>query len=182
MARPPISLRGLADKSYVMAIWNDVMPPKRRRLHALMLIWDAGPGETRTRLSEMLGISRRQLCRWITAFNRGGLEQLLYPPRRPLGRRRKISVEDFNNKVFPLVEAKALQGAPWSVPGVQKELAAEYNIHVRVGTLRRYLRGSGFKPTLRRPKPQQEAPWTLPWPKAYGTSLADYLEKTGQQI
>jgi len=83
MARPPISLRGLPDKRYVMAIWNDVMPPRRRRLHALMLIWDAGSMFTRTRLAEFGGRQPASAIRWVAAYNRGGIEELLNPPRHP---------------------------------------------------------------------------------------------------
>lgn len=181
MGRPPTPLTaGWANKSYVMQIWNDVMPPRRRRLHMLMLIWDASPGETRTRLSEMLGITRRQLSRWVAAYNRGGIDELIRPPRQRPGRRPKLSAQDFNSKVFPLVEGKRARGIPWTVAKIHQQLGAEHNIHVSVSTLRRRLAGSGFTPMPRPSKPKQQSAWDFPWPREYGTCLADFLEKSGK--
>jgi len=118
----------------------------------------------------------------VAAYNRGGIEELVNTPRHPPGRKRRVSVQEYNGKIFPLVQNKENLGIPWTVVGVQKELAAGYNIHVSVSTLRRYLTGSGFRPSLRKPKLQEDAQWSLPWPEEYCRSLADYLAKTRQTI
>lgn len=183
MARPRIPLRaGWATKIDTTRIWNETDLRRRKRLNAIELIWDADSMFSRTRLAELAGVSRRQLHRWITAFNDGGLQELLYPHRRPLGRSRRISVTDFNRKVRPLVQAKETRGIPWSVKEVRQTLAAQFDLQVSARTLRRYLARSGFRPTPRPLKPKREEPWTYPWPRQYGRSLGDFLQKSGQTL
>lgn len=179
MPRPPIRLvEGWANRSYVMDIWNSVLPPRRMRLNMLLTFWDFGPDETRTRLSELLGISRRTLSRWVKMYNEGGIDGLIRPKRRRPGRKRKISGKDFNTKVIPLVaDESGLQKPNWSVSEVQRQLAAQHQIHVSANTLRRSLRQSGYSPKPQQPKAPSQSAWTLPWPREYGVSLADYLRR-----
>jgi transposase len=181
MARPPIPLRaGWATMSDTSRIWNYTDPRRRKRLNAIELIWDFGSMFTRTHLAELAGISRRQLLRWIVAFNEGGLDQLLYPPRRPLGRKRKISVDDFNNKVHPFLTDKNERGIPWSVVSLQNELAESFNIHASISAILRCLGRTGFRPSSSRQRTNIDLQWALPWPQEYGTCLEDYLTRTGQ--
>jgi len=132
-----------------MDMWNDVRPKKRRRLQALMLLLDFEGTMPRSRMAETLGITRKQLLRWVQMFNRGGLEGLIHTWRRG-GRPRKITNDEFVQWISPLL--KRVGNSEEEIPSVAAfyaRLKASYPISFSYPTLARLLRRRGY--VLRKP-------------------------------
>ena len=129
-----------------MQIWNDVLPPKRMRLLALMQIWDFGHTETRSRLAETLGISRRQLSRWVSAYNEGGIQGLIYAPRRRPGRKTKVKSSGRYLEIMAVIDRLTEGGErSSSVAEVCRLLKEENVITIGRQALARFLRFKGME-------------------------------------
>ncbi len=177
MARPPTPLvKGWADKSDTTRLWNDFTRQRRRRLHALEMLWDWREEATRTWIAQIVGVSRRQLSRWIQAFNEGGLDGLMFPQRDRPGRKHKINSADFQEKVIPLAKQLAVGKVRLNVAELQRELASQHQIKISAGTLTSYLRRIEF--IHERPRtPKINRSWSKPWPQEYGNSLEEFLQR-----
>ena len=163
MPRPPTPLvDGWEDKSDTTRLWDIVSRQRRRRLQAIELIWDWDGLETRTRMAELLCISRRQLCRWVRAFNEGGIDGLMFPQRQPPGRKHKMKGFDFDGEM----RGRPLDW-PADVPAPEILIVAELRrvlrdekvITVGYGTLAHYLRVKGIVLRQRKPDPRAQFPW-----------------------
>ena len=64
-------------------------------------------GGTREELAWGYGVSARQLRRWVSKFNEGGIPRLLERRVPKRGRKRKINRSDFREKILKLAEVQA---------------------------------------------------------------------------
>jgi transposase len=111
------------------------------RLIAMRALY--GPA-TRQQAADMAGVTKRTILRWLKLWNAGGLEALLH--KRKGGRKRKLSREDFDAKVLPMVIQDGIEKSEWRLEEIRREITAKHNIHLSSATLRRYFRRRGLSP------------------------------------
>jgi transposase len=143
-------------------------PQRRQRLHLLVLL-RAGEVQNRQEAATHLAVHRNTIARWLTAYQRGGLAQLLTveaPGAKPEQR-------TLSPAVLEILQER-LAGEGFSSYGeVQRWLAEAHGVVVPYPTLHKLVRYRlGAK--LKRARPvhaKKTAPMPLPFPSGSAASL-----------
>jgi len=154
--------------------------PIKLRLRVILAIYC---GCSRQEAADGSGVSRRTVQRWFRMWNDRGPDALIARHKR--GPKRKISRQQFDEKILPLIlTAEGRESSGWSVAEVQRKLARDKGMATAYSTLLRAFRWNGrypnrrMKERSRREPAIRDEPWSYPWPKEYGQSLADFLKKS----
>jgi len=147
----------------------------RRRLEAIRILYHRA---STSDAADVAKVSRRTVQRWLAVWNTDGPDVLLHRVKR--GRKRKISPDQFQRDLYPLLlKADGQQMSAWSLADVHRRLLKKDEIQMSYSTLRRTFRRFGYQPqTAQRKVPAslqagQWRKWTHPWPPEYGCSMAD---------
>ena len=163
--------------------------PKLDALEGLFIYEDAG--HSRQDYAASHHISPRTLQRWIHEFNTGGVTGVMerVPPRP--GRKRKIGVMEFRNRILPVA-----QQALASTPGQADTMKALHEAALKLGifpgsyaTFRRRVRAGSEKYRRRRIQPTLEEQafylQTGRWPprlKAYGRRWDKQMQRASERF
>lgn len=147
-ALPPIheSARELVDR-----LRRETDSKRKERLQLLLFIRD-GQARSRKQAARLLGRTRNTIGRWLSDYEKGGIERLLaiYQPRGQTGQR------TLPEEVFEALQTKL--DRPEGFGGylhLQGWLLAEYNLDVPYETLRKLVRRE-FGAKLKVPRPVHE--------------------------
>lgn len=164
--------------------WEVLPLHLKRRLEAIWFLYDC---DSTREVANDVGASQRSVQRWLSTWNSLGPNALL--ARKKPGPKRKIDREVFRQKLLPLIlDFNGEARSNWTITEVQRALAHDSEIKVSRPTLERAFRRFGYPP-----RPPQRTPsavakadiphdWKHPWRPVYGSSLTDYLNKTGELI
>ncbi len=129
--------------------------------------WDLG--YTETELAELFGLTRETVCRWVTAFQDGGLDALPQERSgRPVGTGR-ILTDDQAAHLQQLLdhhhpEDLGIAAPLWTRRAVQDLILQEYGLDLPVRTVGAYLHRWGY--TAKRPRrhsPEQDPEEVREW-------------------
>src|SRR5882762_1049984 len=105
-------------------IWDEMAasrPAIKLRLRAMLALYT---GSSRQEAADAAGVSRRTLQRWFRIWNALGPDALIARHKR--GPRRKISRQQFDQNILPLIlTADGRESDEWSVAEVQRKLARD---------------------------------------------------------
>lgn len=129
----------------------DCTPTKKgfRRLQALRWLYE---GRTVEDVALLSHFSRRQVHRFIRAFNLAGLDGLI--PGRSSGRRRILAKDQVAEKIVPVVEDPALAGqSHWTAVKLHGWIKEHLQIQLGYSTTVRYLHEHNYRLKVPRPWP-----------------------------
>ncbi len=126
--------------------------PKLDALEGLFYLQDAG--RSRRKYAAEFHISPRTLQRWIHDFNSGGVAGVMDQlPRRP-GRKRKIGVMEFRDRILPAArEALMESGQPDTIKNLYQSARTLGLTDVSYATFRRQVQAVSDKYRRRRIRP-----------------------------
>jgi transposase len=116
-----------------------------RRTRRLLAVFQAYDGIRRVDIANGLNVTPRTIRYWLRAWNLGGPDILLRQAKP--GRKRKLSREEFEAKVLPLIRTSSgTVASGWSLADIQRKAKKELGITIGYSALRRYFRWSGLRP------------------------------------
>lgn len=128
------------------------LPRKLDVLEGLFLLEDAG--FTRKRYAAANGISTRTLQRWIQQFNTGGLAFAMESVQCRPGRKRKVGLLDFRERILPMAEdALHRSGTPNTIKNLYEAAQSLGLVDASYATFRRRLKQTGSDYKRRRIDP-----------------------------
>lgn len=159
----------------------DSAPSRRsfKRFNALHLLYLGAGIEV---VLKNARISARTLRLWIQLFNHCGIDGLIARP--PMGRPRKLSSEQFQEKVVRVLENPSMGGhRHWTAVKLHGYLRKELQLDLSYSSVLRYLHQHHYKRLFPQPVPQ--APDSEQWKakrKAYQQHIETLIKEPGNRI
>jgi transposase len=145
-------------------------------------------GHSEETLADLLGVARETVCRWWSAYVKGGLEAIPQDRTgRPQGSGRTLDdeqglhLQSLMNGHFP--REQEIASPLWTRRAVRDLIRKEYGIDVPIRTVGEYLKRWGYTPQ----KPQRKAKYQVPgevreWLENIYPAIAEAAHEQGGEI